>query len=511
MKNLYFRLIFVLYFLNSTATAQNVTISPNGITPRPTHPRLTYDAILALPTPAEGDLAYDLTFKCLRVYNGNKWVCTLKNNPDLAPSHAAIVSAGGLNYDQAQSVAVDAAGNVYITGIYNGTATFGNTSISSKGYNDIFIAKYNGSGALAWVKSAGGTGDDYAINIAVDANGNFYITGRYTSDATFEASTITSTGSFDLFLAKYTSGGTLAWVKSAGGAQSDGGSDIVVDAGGNVYVTGYYAGVVFFEGTAVNGAGNNDFFVAKYNANGGLQWVRSAGGIYDDRGNGIALDAANNVYLTGQFQNSFTFGNTPLTSAGGYDIFIAKYNSDGVLQLVNSSGGPSDDYGLDIAVDNAGNSYITGGYQLNATFGSLSTISTGSTDIFIAKYSSEGSFQWVKSIGGADIDFGYGITIDSNGYIYVTGVYFNTLNLGSQSITSVAGSTDIFVIKYSNTGTFQWAQSSGGNSDDYGLAIAIDTIGTIYITGSYWGTATFGNTTKTSAGNSDVFIERIEK
>jgi hypothetical protein len=151
------RVLFLLLLSVSIVDAQNVTISPGGITPAltGTYPRISYDAILALPSPTIGDMAYDITFLCLRVYNGNRWVCTYQL-PGEPVNGAFIAAAGGTSDDNASSAAVDALGNVYVAGGYSGTATFGNTSKTSKGDSDIFVAKYNANGVLQWVQSAGG-------------------------------------------------------------------------------------------------------------------------------------------------------------------------------------------------------------------------------------------------------------------------------------------------------------------------------------------------------------------
>jgi hypothetical protein len=512
MKKILYFLLFVVTILKTTA--QNVTILPSGITPAlsSTYPRISYDAILALPSPVAGDMAYDNTYNCLRVYNGTKWLCTYQN-PEVPSASAlaiATVSSSGFNFNYALDVAADATGNVYIIGLYPDTATFGTTSITSAGDADIFVAKYNSNGVLQWVQSAGGTGYDEANSIAVDVSGNVYITGLFANTATFGTTPKKSAGDFDIFIAKYSTTGVLQWVQSVGGIGSDSGNGIAVDGSGNVYVTGYYSGTATFGTTSKTSAGGSDIFMAKYNTAGELQWVQSAGGRGVESGNGIAVDGSGNVYVTGYYSGTTTFGTTSKTSAGFSDIFIAKYDPIGTSwSWVQSVGGTKFDFAKDLAVDDSGNAYVTGYFEGTATFGSESRTSSGFEDIFVVKYSTTGSFQWVQSVGGTSNDRGNGIAVDGSGNVYITGGYFGTINFGSISKTS-AGSADIFIAKCSANGIFQWVQSSGGPVFDVGYGIATSS-NNIFCTGSFSSTATFGSNTKTTNGLFNSFIMRLNE
>jgi hypothetical protein len=215
---------------------------------------------------------------------------------------------------------------VYVTGNYAGTASFGGTFRTSAGDYDVFVAKYNKNGVLLWVQSAGGIGSDQGNSITVDVAGNVYVTGNYVGSANFGGINEISAGSDDVFVAKYNSIGTIQWVQSEGGIGNDQGNSIALDAAGNVYVTGFYVGTASFGGissTSAGGAGV-DVFVAKYNSNGTLLWVQSAGGAPSDIGYGIAVDAACNVYVTGFYQGTASFGGISRTSAGYYDVFVAR-------------------------------------------------------------------------------------------------------------------------------------------------------------------------------------------
>ncbi len=207
------------------------------------------------------------------------------------------------------------------------------------GGNDIFVVKYDNNGALIWAKKAGGTSNDNSLGIAVDGSGNCYVTG-YCGTATFGAgetneTTLTPVGNYDIFVAKYNNSGALLWVKSAGGTGTDASLGIALDGGGNSYVTGYFNNMSTFGAgesnqTTLTSEGGYDIFVAKYDNSGALLWAKSAGGINFDTGNSIAVDVSGNSYVTGYFDGTATFGagesnETTLTGAGNYDIFVAKY------------------------------------------------------------------------------------------------------------------------------------------------------------------------------------------
>ena len=493
--------------------AQNVTITPNGITPAlsSTYPRLSYDAILALPNPQKGDIAYDLTFECLRVYAANKWVCSYQDPQEVIPNVQVIAFGGGSGTDIGEAMVTDASGNIYVTGTYQNTASFGNIQKSSQGYNDIFLAKYNSSGQVQWVQSAGGTGDDYVQDIDIDASGNVYITGYYENTATFGSSSIGVAGSStNIFVAKYNSDGSSLWVQSAGGIQSDYGMGIAVDANANVYITGYYAGSATFGGFNRNSvSGSHDIYIVKYNSAGVAQWAQSIGGTNGESANSIDTDANGNVYVTGSYSSTFTFGTTQLQPAGGSDVFVAKYTSIGAFVWVKSGGGTTADIGRNLKVDMAGNVYVTGFFTGTATFSPYSRPTAGGLDVFITRYDTNGTVLWLRSVGGIGFENSQGLRIDASGNIYITGSFNNTTIFDNISKIS-RGGEDIFITKYDSSGEQQWVKVLGGRDYDYGGDVAINNNGVIYVTGYYSGIVTFGNTKSTAAG-ADMFLIRLDQ
>jgi hypothetical protein len=292
-----------------------------------------------------------------------------------------------------------------------------------------------------------------------------------------------------------------------------------VDPSGNIFITGSFSGTVPFGATSLTSSGQRDIFVAKLDRTGGVLWASRMGSHNtppfpdDDFGRGLALDPAGDPIVTGFFSGSGDFGSNTLTSSGERDIFVEKLDhATGHVLWANSFGGTGDDLGQSVAIDLQGNAYITGSYQDGASFGPggvLKAPDSSSTDIFVTKLNSAGTVLWAQSLGGSGTNSGYGIAVDSGSNVYVTGNFTGVAPFGPMTLTS-AGDSDVFVTRLNPAGSVVWAISEGGLGHDDGTAIALDTAGNIYTTGDYIGSANFGTKMLTSAGQSDVYVQRLD-
>ena len=417
------------------------------------------------------------------------------------------VSAGGTSGDYGWGVAVDTLGNVYFTGHFMGTATFGTTTLVSVGYRDVYVAKLDTHGIWQWAVSAGGPSDDYGQAIAVDASGNVYITGDFWGYATFGTTTLVGNGE-EVYVAKLNTAGVWQWAVSAGGTYWDRGRAVALDALGNICITGHFQGTAMFGTTTIVSQGQWDVFVAKLNTTGVWQWAVSAGGVSYDYGESVSVDPSGNVYITGFFSGSATFGSTTLVSQGGYDVFVAKLTTTGAWQWAVRAGGTSNDYGRGVAVDASGSVYITGQFEGTVLFGTTTLVSQGVYDVFLAKLTTTGAWQWAVRAGGTSDDFGQAVAVDTFGNVSITGHFTGTATFGTTTLVS-QGNKDVFVAQLNATGAWQHAVSAGGPIDDFGQAVAVDTLGNIYITGHFQQTAIFGTTTLVSQGIRDVFVAKL--
>lgn len=412
-------------------------------------------------------------------------------------------------------------------------------SFSSTVYNSAAQAP-----TFSWAKKTGSSGADYGYAIAVK-NGNIYSTGFFTGTVDFDPSASTTSltaDSTDIFVSKFDTAGNFIWVRRMGGAYSkDGGYSIAVDANDNVYVTGIFKGTANFNpsGTALNltSAGGLDIFIAKFDASGTLQWAKAMGGTKDDQGYSITVDGYGDVYTTGWFLNQCNFNPSGtavnLTAPGTnatfglypWDAFITKHNSSGTLQWAKQIGGTGYEFGASITLDANKNIFLTGMFTGTSDFdpsGSTANLaSAGGGDIYVAKYDMNGAYVWAQKMGGGGDDWGNSIALDANGNILTTGVFQATSDFdpsgSTANLTAIGANNvyDIFVSKLDGSGTYVWAKSMGGDSDDTGLGITTDANSNVYTTGGFKNTADFdpsGSTDNyTALGASGIYDNFIQK
>lgn len=424
------------------------------------------------------------------------------------PQFGWVRQVGGITNDYSNCVAVDASNNVYISGSFQGSVNFGitNYSTSNGGDADMWLARFDATGTLQWVKRGGGTGSDAGYGVGVDGSGNVYLASWFSGTAMFDGLQLVSAGVRDIALCKYDQAGNILWARRAGGSYDDIPLRMAVSTSGDSFITGFFRGVADFGSVTITNTANltnkADMFLAKYDASGNVAWVAHGGSTGDDVSYDVALDTAGNAYVAGYFQGSATFSDTVVSSHGGSDIFVSKYDTNGALVWIKTAGGSLTDLGRGIAVDSAANIFVTGNFQGTATFGTNTFTSHGSDDIFLAKYDSSGNLLWAKQIGGVGDDIGWKTTTDASGAVYVLANFQSTINFGSTNLTAL-GNTDMFIAKYDGAGNFLWVKQSGST---VGNTLFANSSGTeIYFAGAFSGTASSDGVSLT-AGTDDALF-----
>jgi hypothetical protein len=412
------------------------------------------------------------------ISNGPGWdIFVAKYSPD--GSLLWVTQAGSFpDEDIPRGITTLSDDSTVITGYFRSSITFGagesnETTLIPSGASDIFIARYNPNGTLAWAKRAGGLGGEDAKGIATLSDNSVVVTGNFTSTSSIfgqgeaNQTTLTLAGASDIFIARYNQNGTLAWAKRAGGINGENGEGITSLSDNSLVVTGnFYNSAIFGQGeanqTTLTSAGNYNIFFAKYNQNGTLAWAKQAGGANDDVGEAITSLSDNTTVATGYIVGSGTFGQgepnqTTIGTAGSVYIFIARYNTNGTLAWAKQAGGLGSNDAFGITTLSNDSTVLTGYISGSATFGPGETNQTilssvGSYDIFIAQYNTDGTLKWAKRAGGTNNDGGWGIATLSDNSTVSTGYFALTATFGGgesgQTSLVSAGSADIYVARY---------------------------------------------------------------
>ncbi len=364
----------------------------------------------------------------------------------------------------------------------------------------------------------------YAGSTATDAQGNVYVTGTFGGRLLFGKQQLNSRlSNLDVFVVKYDAVGNHQWAVSAGGDLPDYGMGLALDAGGNVYITGNYASPAQFGAITLPApAGRADVFVAKLNPAGDWLWATSGGGVEDDNGTALAVDAAGVLTVAGNFGGaSATFGTTQLanTSAGtsARAGFVARLNAGGNWLTATAIMGQGTIASSDVALDAAGSAYVCGSFAgVSATFGSttLTNADASTTDSFVAKLTPAGNWQWATRGGGPGQDRAQAVAVDGNGLVYLTGGFGGSAAFGATSLASQGAAFDIYVASLDANGAWRWATRAGGADADAGSDLALDGKGRLLITGEFFSpSAQFGSASLAlsgTQGQSDAFIAKLD-
>jgi len=376
--------------------------------------------------------------------------------------------------------------------------------------SSLFIFLYNITTAqnFVWAKSFGSTTYDDGSAVCTDPSGNVINVGSFNGTVDFDpgpgVSNLTSTsGTDDIYIVKLSSAGVFIWAKRIGGTGNEFSTDVITDATGNIYTIGSFTGTVDFDPNAttanVTSAGKRDVFILKLSSAGNYVWAKQMGGINDDWGNALDLDASANIYSTGTFSGSCDFNPTATTNTatvyGAQDAFICKWDVNGNYLWAFSMGGTQDDFGYDVAVNAAGTSvFTTGTFKGTAvdispqcSCGTVNAL--GQSDIFIVKQGANtGGFQNSAVFGGTGYDSPGGITLDALDNVYTTGSFDGACDFDPGPLTAnlgAVGSNDGFISKLNSTLAYVFAKQISGPSSESGSDIALDPTGNIYVTGSF--------------------------
>ena len=432
-----------------------------------------------------------------------------------------------LSASNARDVAVDSAGNTYVTGAVKGMADFDPCSVRAddsdiltpKGSWDTYVAKYAPDESLLWVRQMGSDSPSPAgvsiisetgNSIKVDNSGNVYVVGQYIGSAQFGATTLTAAaGDVNAYVMKLDTLGNVQWAKSWGTAVYDTAVSVDVDGAGNVYALGSHP----------NGSVTYDdrVDILKFNASGSLVWQKEIAARVSRPAGDLVVSDSGNVFITGSFSGTVDFDPGPKSKwVSGYGVsssFVLKLNTNAnfswvspfVGKTVGSTTGRV--YNGSIALDISGNIFVGGSYMNTVDFDPGSGVTTLPTtnnasyrNLFASKLNASGALVWAKALDRAGTSGFYGanvsdIATDGAGNVYLTGTFEGKIDVNPGSIVDVrtaSGLWDMYVLRLSPTGNFDWAETFGGEASvTWGYGIDVGSTGDVYVAGGLKGSIDF--------------------
>ncbi|MCP4710963.1 MAG: PQQ-binding-like beta-propeller repeat protein, partial [Planctomycetes bacterium] len=364
-----------------------------------------------------------------------------------------------------QGVAVDPQGNMLVTGYFTGKVDFGGQELTAVG-EDLFVVKLSPRGELIWVRNYSNTGNEHGLGIAVDSKGCVLVTGHFDGDVVFGDYIFTSTGT-DLFVLKLEpEAGAVIWARNLKSSGSEEGHGVAVDDQENVLVTGYFDGVRDADGNGLI-ANGTDLFVVKLDPKEGtVIWAHNFKSKGNQHGMGIAADLKGNVFLTGYFDGKVTFGEFKL-EAKGIDLFVIKLEpKEGTVIWAHNYKSEGNEHGMGIAVDPKGHVILTGYFDGKVTFGEFKLSAEG-MDMFVVKLEPEtDKVLWANNYTPTGDNYGMAVAVDDGGNVFVTG-YFNAKMIVGELNKKPSGE-DMFVLKLNPEGKEIWVKQFGGAGNQRG-------------------------------------------
>ena len=440
-------------------------------------------------------------------------------------------SPAGGSFEVAYSSKADQSGNIYIAGAFtNATLTLDTTVLHNAGGSytyDLFLAKYDSAGNVLWAKRAGSIKNDWAFAVTTDADNNVIIAGDFSSPTiSFDTITLTNADTSgtttNVFVAKYDSSGNVLWAKNTGGHNTGEAFAVTTNAGGEIFVTGWFSGTtIAFDTTTLTNAGGNDVFIAKFDAVGHAIWAKRGGGSLNDYGSSVAVDVDGNIYIAGQYTSDTAyFGSTSVinTAVGNQNEFLVKYDTSGNAlwaRTAMGSVGSAGTFRNSVAANKSRGIYISNSFTGRSIIFGTDTLYNADTsgvtsDIYIVLYDNLGNLQWAKRAGGSGSDVSNCLVTDQEGNFYLAGAYGSpTIDFGVTTLVNPGSSLQTFLVQYDATGAAQWAATAGTTlaSEPYGLTVSPS--GSTYITGYYRGSGmTFSPFSVSNTGIDNIFFAK---
>ncbi|MBK8845352.1 MAG: T9SS type A sorting domain-containing protein [Bacteroidetes bacterium] len=420
----------------------------------------------------------------------------------------AVTAFGGSTSQTSQiRSATDGAGNTFVTGIYDGSYSFGQIPLTCVGINAGFVTLIN-NGMVIWAKSFS---EQNAFCDVVDIkyhNGFIYFAGNFSFYLTLDGTTIYSAGGNDVFLAKMDMNGGLIWMKAYGSTGDEYASAMDLDATGNIYVAGSYYASTTFDTQTITSAGMLDIYTAKFDSNGLCGWLKSAGGTNVDGASGIVVKGSD-IYTCGTFKGSnVSFGNgvTVTVSGSDFGIYLAKQDLNGIAQSASKVGQSPNLTIKNLSIDNNNRLYFGGLYVGSINLGG-NLPGAGSTNVWAACYTNSYAKAWAKTGGNAQLadDIG-GMTVTPNGNFAIVGNISAPMTFGPITVPFSGNNTDVYTVIFDVNGTAVASQTATGAGEHKGASVSSSGVNQLNYCGMLAGLTNFGTTSFTPSTSNNMFF-----
>ena len=435
---------------------------------------------------------------------------------------------GGVGEDVVKSTATDANGNTYITGYFTDSSDFdpgdGEYNLTANGFYDVFVLKLNAAGEFVWARSMGGPFSDYATSVAVNDQGEVYLTCVFEESADFDPGEgefeLISNGILDVAIVKLDADGDFLWASSFGSESYEEATAIALDEAGNVYVTGYFDTPIPIGGAGVmlESQGGQDLFVLKMDPQGALLWARTVGGPEQE----LALNlvtGAGGIFIAGSFGSTVDFdpgeGEAIRTSAGSMDGYVLHLTGDGDFGYATTFGGSGGDLAYSVAVDGDNNAVAVGSFMEDFAAGDSIFTSVEWEDGFAVKLDSQGSVVWAAQIAGTEYQNVYDVSIDAAGHVLLAGYFNGIADMDPGAAESLFEPQspqpfDAFLTVLNADGEWVYSGQFGGSDFLEHHGVSVDAEGNIYLSAAYQGSVDLdpgadNTATVTNAGFRDSY------
>lgn len=415
---------------------------------------------------------------------------------------------GSLYYDHISGLEY-VNGNVYICGYYSGQM---NASVS-KGATDAFIAKFDASGTILWLKSFGGAGEDRAHDFAYDNEGNFIISGYFRNVLYFGSDSLSSIDREDIFVISIDSLGNFNWGKSFGGPGAQSASAVHVDSKNRISLSGYFEQTLQADSLQLQSMGVRNAFVLQLDSVGNCLWAKRMGGRLYDEGLNLVTDEHDNIYLSGYFRDTADFGPFVTSSVFSYDCFLLSLSPHGDWRWLRPfGGGYVDNCPALVYMPNTAQVLAAGWFYNDIRFGTDTILyAVGEEESFMAAFDTLGGLIWSQRIGNEFAELIFDLSVDKNDNILAVGTFDSIIRIGQDTLIArhYNKPTDLFALGFSPNGKYQWGYRAGAEFNDFGFKGIWGDSSTFYLSGNFLNKSIFSEDTIFSNGNYDIYLAKF--